>query len=54
MNQREFEKAVEEAKIKADLLIQEAISAFLGKRAMRKEEIGEFNGSQESQSQIGR
>ncbi len=48
MNQREFERAVEEAKVKAMEKLQEGTLEWLGNRVNRGEEI--LNGENESEA----
>ncbi len=48
MTQREFERLVEEAKIKAQERLQEGFSEWLGKRVFRGEEV--INGEEESEA----
>ena len=48
MTQREFEKLVEEARIKAQQQLQEGYAEWLGNRAFRGEELA--NGTQESEA----
>ena len=48
MNQREFERAVEEAKVKSMEKLQEGLMEWLGNRVNRGEEI--LNGENESEA----